>query len=402
MNSHVREVILNKTREMAEEIIDFERSLIKIPSPNPPGEYQKISECIANKLRSIGFDVDIVSCKPEKPNVIGRLKGSTGTPVLIDNAHMDTVPVGGGWTVDPYTAVVKEGKIFGRGAYDAKARITVYVMSAQIIKEAGFHLKGDLINSFTVDEETGGDDGSGYCTKVGRISGDMAILEGPQNEIWFAESGHITLRIMVSGKSAHAMNPSLGTNAIDKMTDVLIELRKYQQEMKGEKSAIPGLTHSTLNVGVIKGGDKSNMLADQCSIDVDLRIIPEIDVDEVINRVNGIIEDLGKKDPHFKAEIEVLMKAEPSVTNGDLPVIEIIRRVSREVTGSEPKVVGLNATSDGKFFRKLGIPTIHWGVGTSSNRAHGADEFINIEDLINLTAAHALVNMEYLGYEKTI
>jgi succinyl-diaminopimelate desuccinylase len=195
------------------------------------------------------------------------------------------------------------------------------------------------------------------------------------------------------------MYPWLGINAIDKMTDVLLGLRKLQRELKERKSGIPGLSYSTINVGTINGGDKSNMLADRCSIDVDVRIIPETDIDEVIRKIKGILEGQKRQDPKFIAEMEILMKAKPTVTPPDTPIIDTIKKVSGEVLGFQPKAVGLHATSDGKYFRKEGIPTIHWGVGTAENRAHGADEHIDIEDLVNLTAAHALVDMEFLGYE---
>jgi len=397
----LKEVITKKAIELRQEIVDFERELIRIPSPNPPGEYQAISRCVAKKLKEIGFEVNIVPSKPEKPNVIGRLKGTAGKPVLIHCGHLDTVPVGGGWTVDPYEALIRDGKIYGRGAYDAKARIVVYVMAAKVIKEAGFRLRGDLIECHTVDEETGGRDGAGYCAKESYLKGDMAILEGRQDEIWFAECGHLTLRIGTLGEAAHAMYPWLGVSAIEKMTDVLVGLRKLQEELKARMSKIPGLSYSTINVGTIGGGSKSNVLADRCSIDVDVRVIPEVDVDEVIRKIEGILEALRKSDPKFKAELEVLMKALPSVTPADTPMIKVIQKVSREVLGFEPKAVGLHATSDGEYFREEGIPTIHWGVGTGKNRAHGADEFIEIDDLVNLTAAHAIVAMELLGYEAT-
>lgn len=393
------DVIIQKATDLRQEIIDFERELVRTPSPNPPGEYEQISKCVAGKLREIGYDVEIVQSRPEKPNVIGRLKGSTRTPSLITCAHLDTVPEGGGWTMDPYEAVIKDGKIFGRGSYDAKARITVYVMAAKLITEAGFRLKGDLIGCFTVDEETGGYDGARYCGQKGYLKADMAILEGRQDEIWYAESGHATVRISVKGESAHAMYPWLGISAIDKMTDVLIGLQKLQKELKGRTSDIPGLSYSTINVGTINGGDKSNMLADRCLIDVDVRVIPEIDIDEVIGKIKEILEGHKKKDPKFIAEMEILMKADPTATAPDTPIIDTIKKISGEVLGFEPKSVGLHATSDGKYFREEGIPTIHWGVGTAENLAHGADEHIRIEDLVNLAAAHALVYMDFLGYE---
>ncbi len=394
------DAILKKVKEMRQEMIDFERNLIRIPSPTLPGEYQQISKCVADKLKEIGFEVNIVGPRPEKPNVMGRLKGIVGKPVLINNAHLDVVPPGSGWTVDPYEAVVKEGKIFGRGAFDAKARIVVYIMAAKAIQEAGFRLKGDLIHNFTVDEEIGGKEGAGYCAEKGYLKGDVAILEGYQDEIWYAESGHMTLRITVFGESAHAMYPWLGVNAIEKMTHVLNALQKLQEELKEKKSKIPLLSYSTINVGTIKGGDRSNMVADRCSIDVDIRVIPELDADEVVSKINGILESLRKSEPKFKAEMEILMKADPSMTSPDTPVIGIIQKVIKQVLGFEPKVGGLHATSDGEYYRKVGIPTIHWGVGTKKNKGHGSDEFIEIEDLVNLTIAHALVNMEFLGYEK--
>jgi succinyl-diaminopimelate desuccinylase len=394
------DTILKKVKDLRHEIIDLERELIRIPSLNPPGEYQQISKCVADKIKGMGFEVSIVGPRHEKPNVIGRLKGIVGKPVLINNAHLDTVPPGSGWTVDPYEAVVKEGKIFGRGAYDAKARIVVYIMAARAIQEAGYRLRGDLIHNFTVDEETGGKEGAGYCSGKGYLKGDVAILEGRHDEIWYAESGHITLRIILLGVSAHAMYPWLGINAIEKMTHVLNELQNLQEELKEKKSMIPGLNYSTINVGTIKGGDKSNMLADKCSIDVDIRVIPESDVDEVISRIRGIIEILRQNDPKFKAKMEIVMKVEPSLTSPEIPVIGIIQKVTRHILGFEPRAVGLHAASDGEYYRKVGIPTIHWGVGTDKNKAHASDEFIEIDDLVNLTAAHALVNMEFLGFEK--
>jgi succinyl-diaminopimelate desuccinylase len=394
------DAILKKAREMRQEMIDFERELVRIPSPTFPGEFRQIAKCVADKLKKIGFEVNIVGIKPEKPNVIGRLKGIVGKPILTNNAHLDVVPPGDGWTVDPYEAVVKDGKIYGRGAFDAKARIVVYIMAAKAIQEAGFRLKGDLIHNFTVDEEIGGKEGAGYCAEKGFLKGDVAIIEGFHDEVWYAESGHMILRITVFGESAHAMYPWLGVSAIEKMTYVLNSLLKLQEELKEKKSKIPLLSYSTINVGIIQGGDKSNMLASRCSIDVDIRVIPELDGDEVLSKINGILEDLKKSDPKFKSEMEILNKADPTMSSSDTPVIAIIQRVVKQVLGFEPNVGGLHATSDAEYYREKGIPTVHWGVGTKRNKGHGADEFIEIEDLVNLTAAHALVNMEFLGYEK--
>jgi acetylornithine deacetylase/succinyl-diaminopimelate desuccinylase-like protein len=224
-------------------------------------------------------------------------------------------------------------------------------------------------------------------------------LEGRQDEIWFAESGHVTLVLTVFGQASHAMYPWLGVNAIDKITEVLLELQGLQEELKEERSIIPGLSHSTINVGVIKGGTKSNVVPDSCSIDIDLRVIPEVDIAQVIGKIEKILENLSRKDPGFKAELKILMKAEPSMTPSDTPIIEVIKRVCRGLLGFEPLPVGLHADSDGKYFRNQGIPSIHWGVGTAENRGHAADEFIEIKDLVELSAAHALVCMEFLGYE---
>jgi len=400
MDRGIIERIREKVLEMREEIIYFEQELVKIPSPNPPGDYQAISKAVADKLKTIGFEISVVGRTPEKANVVGKLNGTIGKPVLIHCAHLDTVPPGVGWTVDPYGAAIKMGKIFGRGAYDAKARIVVYIMAAKAIQETGFHLKGNLIGYYTADEETGGVDGAAYLAQAGHLKGDVAICEGRQDEIWFAESGHVTLRIDVYGEAAHAMYPSLGISAIDKMTDLLAELSKLRRDLKRKKSKIPGLTCSTINVGTIRGGQKANMLADQCSIDVDVRIIPESDVDEIMERIGGILNKLKKGDPQFRADLQVLMRAEPSMSPRNLPIIKSIQKIGGAIMGAEPQPVGLHADSDGKYFRKAGTEAIHWGVGTAKNRGHAADEFIEIEDLLNLTSAHALVAMDFLGFEK--
>lgn len=131
--------------ESAEEVLELTKELVRIPSRNPPGEYERISKFIADKLKDIGFDVTVVRSKPTKPNVIARLKGVTGKPTLMYSSHMDTVPEGSGWTVDPFGATTKEGKIFGRGSLDAKSRIAVYIMAAKTLLDAGLTLKGDLL-----------------------------------------------------------------------------------------------------------------------------------------------------------------------------------------------------------------------------------------------------------------
>ena len=168
--------MVERVESMAGEIVEFLQDLIRIPTVNPPGEnYRACAELIGTRLHEFGYDVTYIEAegRPEhterhpRVNVLGVLRNAPARALLHFNGHFDVVPVGDGWTVDPFSAIVQDGKIYGRGATDQKAGIAASIYAIEAIRRAGVRLRGAVEQSGTVDEESGGFAGMAFLDEHG-------------------------------------------------------------------------------------------------------------------------------------------------------------------------------------------------------------------------------------------
>jgi succinyl-diaminopimelate desuccinylase len=404
----VKDVIVKKVDEMEAEIVTLLQEMIQIPSVNPPGHYKEISTYLAKKSTEYGFNVDIIKVPDtltvgmtDRNNVLITLKGKGTGPVLILNAHLDTVPEDdySNWEFPPFSGELSEGRIYGRGATDSKGRIAAYIGAALALKEAGIELNGDIIIAATCDEETGGQLGAGFILNNRLIAGDYALVEGYSQEIIRATPGMTQLRIIVHGRPAHAGFKWNGINAIEKMAKVVTSLEKLQEELMNEPSAIQGMRYSTINIGVIKGGTKSNVVPGSCEIVIDLRIIPEQSIGEIIGRIERILKELKDADSELDVVMERLREAEtePTMVESDHLLIETLQQASHEINETRLPVIGVMGQSDSRWFIKNGIPAINYGPGTQANRIHGYDEFMEVSDLLNSIKVLSLFCVKLVG-----
>ncbi|MFD2445021.1 M20 family metallopeptidase [Bacillus sp. CGMCC 1.16607] len=391
---------LNETIDLLQsDIVTLLQKMIQIPSVNPPGEYEEICDYLEKELSSYSFQVQVIDV-PEsivkekglstpRKNVIATLKGNGTGPSLILNAHLDTVPEDdeSKWTYPPFSGMIKDGKIYGRGATDSKGRLAAYIGAAIALKQSGIPLSGDIIIAATCDEETGGELGAGYVTSHGFLTGDYALVEGYSQEIIRAMAGMTQLRIVSNGKPAHSGFKWNGINAIEKMSKVIIGLENLQKELQNEPSSIEGMKYTTINVGVIKGGTKLNVVPGSCEIEVDLRIIPEHTIESMISRIKIMIQKLQDADSEMNISVEKIGSAEtaPTITEHNHPLILALQKASMEINKKELPVIGVMGQSDARWFIKNGIPAINYGPGTPANRIHGYDECMEIADLMNTT-----------------
>jgi len=183
-----------------------------------------------------------------------------GKPVLHLNGHYDVVPVGVGWTVDPFAGTVRDGMLFGRGASDMKGGVASMIMTAIVLKRFGINLKGSLFFSAVPDEETGGAAGTGYLVGKGYGKADMAIVPEPDklDMVTIGYRGAQWVEITSHGKAAHGGMPHLGVNAVEKMAKVIMRLQNLKRRFEGKVSQSPIIPvesrHATLNIGTIQGG----------------------------------------------------------------------------------------------------------------------------------------------------
>ncbi len=259
-------------------VIELLQELVRIPSPNPPGDTRAIAAFVAERMREVGCEVRVVApdAKPEAASTIATL--GQGDPVIMLHAHIDTVPIAENeaqkWTVDPYAATIRDGKLYGKGSVDDKAPLAAMM---QAVRHAAAHhdrLQGTLVLVAAAEEETGGRLGTRWLADAGHLPMCDFIIVGEQtyNRVATAHKGVMRATVRTTGRAAHATNPARGINAITAMARAVLALDAYHNELAARVHPMVGVP--TCNVGVIQGGSTANAVPDSCVVLLDRRMIP--------------------------------------------------------------------------------------------------------------------------------
>ncbi|MEO8206549.1 MAG: M20 family metallopeptidase [Chthoniobacterales bacterium] len=351
-------------------VVELLSALIRIPSVNPdgdPGTDQvgelACAEFIGGFLRSIGAEVEFREVLPDRPNVIGKFP-NPGKPRLLFAPHTDTVSVKG-MVIDPFSGEVRDGKIWGRGSSDTKGPMASMLWA---IKELGgdiSKLSHEIWFAGLVGEEAG-QQGSAALAAQEKfdfvLAGEPTSLDAvhiSKSSSWFI--------LTMPGIAAHGATPDLGENAIYKMADVLRYLRdEIVPELASFKHDILG--SPTMNVGIIQGGSKTNIVPDFCTVQVDLRLTPALMRDAWLDTLRL---RLNKHWPEL--QMNELRNMWPLDTPTDLPVM-------KKLQDAGSKFVGAPWFSDAALFSAAGSHAIAIGPGSIA-QAHTKDEFIAVADL---------------------
>jgi succinyl-diaminopimelate desuccinylase len=396
--------ICKRIDEMRDEIVTFLRDLIQINSEVPPGHYDEIIQFFLDKVKGFGFETEIIE-KPGtgKPNILARLSGTQKKPTLLYNGHLDTVPGGDGW--DPFKPEIKDGIMYGRGAMDCKGMVAAYTMAAKALKESGVELRGNLDMLSIVDDEIGGDDTWHYIVEKRLVHADAIIAEGGgQGVIANCSSTVLVLEVEVKGKATHAQTERTrknGINALLKMNKVIDAIDKYSTVLESKVSKVPNLERCYMNIANIKGGIEGiwNIFPERCIMQMELRLVPDYNPDEIVREIKEVVEDLKRHDRHLNAEVRELWRVPGFKVPSDLPMIKILHENIQRVTGKDVPTGGLGGfVPIGHFFGEMGIPGVTWNPGMYDEcNLHQAYEKLPLEDLINATKIFALTAMQYLG-----
>ncbi|MEQ9569359.1 MAG: acetylornithine deacetylase/succinyl-diaminopimelate desuccinylase family protein [Longimicrobiales bacterium] len=418
----VADRITRAVEGLADEVVDFTRDLVRIPTVNPPGEvYEDCARAIGDRLDRFGFEVDYVEAegRPEhtsehpRVNVIGALAGERANPRVHLNGHFDVVPVGDGWTVDPFEGLVKDGKIYGRGVCDMKAGIAAAVYAAEAIRRAGVKLVGTVEVSGTVDEESGGYAGMGHLARIGRVKKgvtDAVIIPEPLNvdRICIGHRGVYWFEVTTHGRIAHGSMPFLGTSAIEHMGAVLDTIRRdlmpALQTRRTEVPVVPeAARHGTLNVNGIHGGQplgdvQSPCVADRCTAVFDRRFLLEEGFEDTRREIVELLDGLKGEVPDFRYGLRDLMVVEPTRTPDDASVVGALGHAIQGVLGREATLVASPGTYDHKHVARIGgvENCVAYGPGILE-LAHQPDEWCGVDDLVNATKVLALSVAELAG-----
>jgi acetylornithine deacetylase/succinyl-diaminopimelate desuccinylase family protein len=377
----------------SEELTSLAQDIVRIPSVY--GDEEKVALFLANKFKQWGFEVTVDEVLPRRPNVYAVLRGKSESPTLMYNGHMDVVPPGDGWTEDPYSGLLRGGRLYGRGAADMKGPLASMMIAANALKRAQVELKGDLVITAVVGEE---ENQKGTLQVADRkMRADFAVVGEPTElKVCIAHKGDVTYEITTAGKAAHASVLHQGMNAIYKMRRIIEAIEKFSVELEARRSH-PLLGTATISVGTIEGGTISSAVPAFCKIMVDRRTLPDEGGEKGKAELEGLVEKLRRDDSDLVAHVKTVVDALPMEIPEDHDLVRTIRRAAKEILGEDPEVQGVPYTTDGGILaNRSKIPTLVFGPG-DIGQAHRPDESIPVEEMFAAAKIYALTALHLLS-----
>ncbi|RWK43114.1 acetylornithine deacetylase/succinyl-diaminopimelate desuccinylase family protein [Mesorhizobium sp.] len=414
----MNEFLLKAVDDRVDDLVALTADLIRFPTINPPGEaYRPCAEYIGARLKKRGFEVEFIRAEGTpgdtdrypRVNVVARFDGRSPGACVHFNSHIDVVETGDGWSLDPFAGIVRDGRVYGRGACDMKGGLAASIIATEAFMEVFPDFPGAIEISGTVDEESGGFGGVAHLARLGYFSKpkvDHVIIPEPLNKdriclghrgVWWAE-------IETKGEIAHGSMPFLGDNAVRHMGAVL---RAFEDELfpaldrkVTRMPVVPeGAKRSTMNINSIHGGQTEDFrpglpspnVPDSCRLTIDRRFLLEEDLGTVKSEVTDILDRLKRERKKFDYEIRDLMEVLPLMTERDAPVVKAVAQGITEIFDREPDYVISPGTYDQKHIARIGhiYDCIAYGPGIL-DLAHRPDEWVGISDMVESAKVMAI------------
>jgi acetylornithine deacetylase len=422
--------IASHVGSLRRELIVFLQKLVQLPSL--PGYEQKAQHFGADKLRSLGLAVDVVSSEfdelkdhpafcddgvpfRERLNVIGRWRGSGHSPKstesrsLILNGHMDVVPTSSEslWSESPWSGAIRDGQLYGRGSCDMKAGVTANIFAVQTLQAMGFRPASDVLVESVIGEESGG---VGTLTTIVKgFKADAAIITEPtQLRLCPVQSGALTFRVKVSGRAMHACMKPYGVSAIEKFYLVLQSVqdleRRRHVEYKNPLYEDPNNV-APVNFGTIRAGEWPSTVPDELVVEGRFGVLPGESTDTARQAMAAALTSAASADPWLKEHPPELEWFEGQFESGqtppDSPIVRTIAESHANMFGSAPVVQAVTYGSDLRLFTNHGsTPAVLYGPGNIFD-AHTVNEHVDLEEVMAATKVLAYIVTQWCGGEFT-
>jgi len=371
--------------------------LIAVPSVNPMGRSvegppfgeSRLTDHLERLLKDIGLATRRQAVEPGRENLLATLDGqvpaSQGGRLVLLDAHQDTVPVEG-MTVEPFRAVVRDGRLYGRGACDTKGGMAAMLAAISRLAEERPTGMPIVVLSCSVNEEYGfggarqmakawGEGGQGLVPR----RPDAAIIAEPTElDVVTVHKGVVRWKCHTRGRAAHSSRPEAGDNAIYKMARAVTAIEKYARDVVGTLATHPLCGPATLSVGTITGGVSVNTVPDRCTIEIDRRLAPGEKPDAARQHLIDYLREkasLGftlEHDPPF-------MEGPPLADQHNRPLADRLAKAAAGLA-APCRAVGVPYGTDGALFAATGVPTVIFGPGSIA-QAHTADEWIALDQV---------------------
>jgi acetylornithine deacetylase len=431
VDSSVKMRLSDAIESRRDETVNFLRKLVQTPSIT--GSEGKCAEVCYEKIRQIGLEADMWEIDPDeirkhpayndvikfppsnfpltyegRPNVVGLYRSRGQGKSIILNGHTDVVtpePIAK-WTRDPWEGEVDDGKLYGRGACDMKGGLAAMIMAVQSILEIGIKPKGDVSLECVIEEEAGVGNGTLASLLRGYKADACIVTESTELAICPSMRAGLYWRITVEGKASHGVEKWKGVDAIQLGMKVMDALKFLEASLSTTEShtlyeeypILVPVTPDKIRAGLWKG-----MVAPECVIEGYFEPLPGKPVEEWERIFAKYVKYASRHDPWLREnppKVEFTERYRGYELDVGSPFVQVLKDSYQEVKGGQAKVIGADGGCDA-WIRSLygGSSTVVFG--PRGGNAHGADEFVYIDDLIATEKILALAILEWCGYGLT-
>jgi acetylornithine deacetylase len=372
--------------DLSDPVITLLADLVAIDSVNPslvPGARGEgdIARRIAQQLIATQMDVEVFEVAPGRPNVVGVLRGRASGPTLMLCGHTDTVGVAG--MEAPFTAEVRDGRLYGRGSQDMKGGVAAMVDACRLIASTGGLDRGALVVAAVADEEHAS---LGADALVARRRADAAVVTEPTAlDVAVAHKGFQWVSVETRGRAAHGSRPQEGRDAILRMGRVLNALEALDRQLQ-QRPAHPVLGTASLHASAIAGGRELSTYPAHASLQFERRTLPGEPADVALMEAVAILDRLRQDDEEFEGEAVAMLGRDAYQVEDGHPLPRLMHESAR-AAGGNPRQVGMTFWTDAAILGAAGIPTVLFGPGGAG--LHSTEEYVLLDDVLRCRDALA-------------
>lgn len=372
---------------MTTRAVELAAELIRFDTINPPGQEAACTAHLARLLTAAGFRCEEVPLAEGRPNLIARIGGNNEKPPIAFTGHTDTVPLGAqDWTVPPHGGIIKDGRLWGRGASDMKSGVAAFVVAATNLAH---RLEGTpgVVLYITAGEETGSE-GAFVLARRGMRgeAGALVVAEPSDNRPFCGHKGALWLKATTRGVTAHGSMPDKGVNAVYAAARAVMRLESFDFNIA--RHAVMGAP--TLNVGNFHGGLNVNSVPDRAEVGIDIRTLPGMQHARLFDQLGSYLGP------------EVVLKTQVDVesvwTAPDHPWMRDVFGVCAAVSGTAPVVEAAPYFTDASALTPAlgGVPTVILGPGPA-HMAHQTDEWCDCARIDEATTIYERLILAWCG-----
>lgn len=421
-----KEQLLRIIQSDAENHVSLLQSLIRSPTPNPPGNTNEAIAIVKQHLDAAGVSSKLIASKLESPNLVAILHGH-GAPrnegsnrSLVLNGHIDQFPVGDAaqWQKDPYSGDVEGGYVHGRSGVDMKAGTAASVIAFTYLHRSKANIAGRCTLEIVSDEETGGRWGTKYLHEkdgAPEWKGNCVLIGEPSSlqSIRFGEKGTLRLDFVVTAPAAHGAYTHRSEGAVriaSRFIERLVAMEKidlgmdetvkrHMQQPEVRKvadeimwnGAADAMLFPTVNIGTIQGGTKISMIPSRCDFAADIRIPVGVDAKVVRKCIDDILKDF----PGVSYSVREDHSHAATYSDPAHELVGLIKNNCTALRGETPLVISSLGATDCKHFRSRGIPA--YAYGPHPRGMAKRDEKVSIEEFLDTVKIHTLTAWDYLS-----